>query len=88
MVEEELMEKICESTKATIDYFGKKVTYINVLRNISVSCDCEGVEAEPVVSPNIGIAASVDIVSVDAASVDLIYALSERDRHAMAERIF
>ena len=87
VVEEELMEKISESTKATIDYFGKKVTYINVLRNISVSCDCEGVEAEPVVTPNIGIVASLDIVAADAASVDLIYALSEKDRHAMAERI-
>ena len=87
VAEEELMEKISESTKATIDYFGKKVTYINVLRNISVSCDCEGVGAEPVVTPNIGILASVDIVAVDAASVDLIYALSEKDRHAMVERI-
>ena len=87
VVEEELMEKISESTKATIDYFGKKVAYINVLRNISVSCDCEGVEAEPVVTPNIGIVASLDIVAADAASVDLIYALSEKDRHAMAERI-
>ena len=87
VVEEELMEKISESTKATIDYFGKKVTYINVLRNISVSCDCEGVNAQPVVTPNIGILASVDIVAVDAASVDLIYALGEEDRHAMEERI-
>lgn len=87
VAEEELMEKISESTKATIDHFGKKVTYVNVLRNISVSCDCEGVGAEPVVTPNIGILASVDIVAVDAASVDMIYALSEKDRHAMEERI-
>ncbi|MBQ1566757.1 MAG: DUF362 domain-containing protein, partial [Erysipelotrichaceae bacterium] len=47
--EEELMERISESTKATIDFFGKNVTYINVMRNMSVSCDCEGVAAEPVV---------------------------------------
>ena len=87
VAEEELMEKISESTKATIDFFGKRVVYINVLRNISVSCDCEGVEAEPVVTPNIGIVASTDIVAADAASVDLIYALPEKDRYAMAERI-
>ena len=87
VAEEELMEKISESTKATIDHFGKNITYLNVLRNISVSCDCEGVAAQPVVTPDIGILASVDIVAVDTASVDLIYALSEKDRHAMVERI-
>ena len=87
VAEEELMEKISESTKATIDYFGKRVTYVNVLRNISVSCDCEGVEAEPVVTPNIGILASVDILAIDQCSVDLIHALSPEDRHAMVERM-
>ena len=86
-VEEELMEKITESTKATIDYFGKHVTYVNVLRNMSVSCDCEGVEAEPVVTPNVGIVASVDILAVDQASVDMVYAMKEEDRHALVERI-
>ncbi len=84
---EELMEKISESTKATVDYFGKHVTYVNVLRNISVSCDCEGTDAEPVVTPDIGIVASVDILAADQACVDLIHALSPRDRHAMAERM-
>ena len=87
VIEEELMEKITESTKATIDFFGKNVTYVNVLRNISVSCDCEGVAAEPVVTPNIGIVASVDICAADTASVDLIHALSPRHRKAMVERI-
>ena len=84
---EELMERIAESTKATIDHFGKNVTYINVLRNMSVSCDCEGVAAEPVVTPNIGILASTDILAIDAASVDLIYALSEEDGKALRERM-
>ena len=61
IAEEELMEKISESTKATIDFFGKNVTYVNVMRNMSVSCDCEGVAAQPVVTPNVGILASTDI---------------------------
>ncbi len=86
-LEEELMERISESTKATIDFFGKRVCYVNVMRNISVSCDCEGCLAEPVVTPNIGILASTDIVSVDQACVDLIYALSETDGAAMRQRI-
>ena len=87
VVQEELMEKISESTKATIDYFGRRVTYVNVLRNISVSCDCEGIAAQPVETPNIGILASTDILAVDQCSVDLIHALSEKDRHAMVERM-
>ena len=84
---EELMERISESTKATIDYFGKNITYINVLRNMSVSCDCEGISAMPVVTPNIGILASTDILAIDSASVDLIYALKDEEHKDMVERI-
>ncbi len=85
--EEKFMEHMTESTKATIDHFGTHVAYINVMRNMSVSCDCEGVAAEPVVTPNVGILASLDILAIDQACVDLIYALPENFRHAMVERI-
>ncbi len=87
IAEEELMERISESSKATIDYFGKNVSYINVMRNMSVSCDCEGTGAMPVVTPNVGIIASLDILAVDKCSVDLIYAMKEEDRHDLVERI-
>lgn len=86
-VEEELMEKITESTKSVIDYFGEHITYVNVMRNMSVSCDCEGVAAAPVVTPNVGILASVDILAADQASVDLIHAMTEEDHHDLMERI-
>lgn len=85
-VEEEFMEKMTESTKAVIDRFGGHVAYVNVLRNMSVSCDCEGVDAEPVVTPNVGILASVDILAADQASVDMIHAMTEEDHHALLER--
>ncbi len=84
---EELMERIAESTKATIDFFGKNVIYINVMRNMSVSCDCEGVAAAPVVTPNVGILASVDILAVDQASIDLVFAMKEEEHHDLVERI-
>ncbi len=84
---EELMERMTESTKATYDYFGDRIAYMNVMRNMSVSCDCEGLAAEPVVTPNIGILGSVDILALDTASVDLIYAMKEEDKKAMKERI-
>lgn len=84
---EELMEKIAESTKATVNHFAGNICYINVLRNISVSCDCEGLEAEPVVTPDIGIVASLDILAADQTCVDLIYSLPGDGGKAMIERI-
>lgn len=87
IAEEELMERITESSKVTVDYFKDRITFVNVLRNMSVSCDCEGVEAAPVVTPNIGIVASLDILAVDQASVDLVYALKENEHHDLVERI-
>ena len=87
IAEEELMERMTESSKAVVDHFGEHICFVNVLRNMSVSCDCEGVGAEPVVTPNIGILASRDILAIDQASVDLVYALKEDDRHALVERM-
>ena len=84
---EEFMERMTESAKAVVDHFAPHITFVNVLRNMSVSCDCEGVGAEPVVTPNIGILASLDILAVDQASVDLVYALKEEDHHALVERM-
>ena len=87
---EELMEKITESTKATIDHFGERVVYINVMRNMSVSCDCEGTAAQPVVTPNVGILASTDICAIDSASVDLVVAMTNAGlvhNHDLVERM-
>lgn len=87
IAEEEFMERMTESTKATIDYFGKRVAYVNVMRNMSVSCDCEGVLAEPVVTPNVGILSSTDLLAIDQACVDIIYAMTAEEHHDMVERI-
>ncbi|WP_294559331.1 DUF362 domain-containing protein [uncultured Mailhella sp.] len=81
------MERMVEGGKAVTDHFGNHITYINVLRNMSVSCDCEGVNAEPVRLPDLGILASTDILAIDKASVDMIYALPEDVRAHMVERI-
>lgn len=84
---EEFMERMTESAKSVVDHFGEHIAFVNVLRNMSVSCDCEGVEAAPVVTPNIGILASLDILAIDQASVDLVYALKEEERHDLVERM-
>ena len=84
---EEFMERMTESTKATIDFFGPRVCYVNVMRNMSVSCDCEGTAAAPVVTPNVGILSSTDILAVDQACIDIIYAMTEAEHNDMVERI-
>lgn len=84
---EELMERIAESAKATVDHFGNRISFINVLRNMSVDCDCAGTQAAPPTAPNIGILASTDILAIDQASVDLLYALPEHYKRDMVERI-
>ena len=87
IAEEELMERISESTKATIDHFAPHVCYINTMRNMSVSCDCEGTEAEPVVTPDVGLVASLDILAADNACIDLIYSLPDGGGKALIERV-
>lgn len=81
------MERMVEGGKAVTDYFGPRIVYINVLRNMSVDCDCAGTGAASVVTPDIGILASTDILAVDQASVDMVYALPEKDRQDLVERI-
>ena len=87
IAQEELMERITESTKATADYFGEHITYVNVMRNMSVSCDCEGTAAAPVVTPNVGIVASTDVLAVDQACMDLLYAMKKEENGDLVKRI-
>lgn len=49
------MERMTESTQATVSHFKDKIAFINVMRNMSVDCDCAGTSAKPVVTPDIGI---------------------------------
>lgn len=87
IAKEEFMERMTESAKAVVDHFDGHIAFVNVLRNMSVSCDCEGCDAMPVVTPNIGIVASVDLLAADQASVDLVYALRREDHADLTERI-
>ena len=87
IAEEELMERISESSAATLSRFGKNIAYINVMRNMSVDCDCAGLEAAKVETPNVGILASLDILAIDQACVDLIFAMKEEENHALVERM-
>lgn len=81
------MELMADAGKATIDYFGKHIVFINVMRRMSVDCDCAGIHAaEPKIS-DIGIVASTDILAVDQACVDMVYAKADAEKHDLVERI-
>lgn len=59
------MERMVEGGKAITNHFGQHITYINVLRNMSVDCDCAGLGAAAPTTPDLGIIASTDILAVD-----------------------
>ena len=80
-------ENMAESAKATVDHFAPHIAFINVLRNMSVDCDCAGTSAAPVKAHDIGILASTDLVAVDQASIDMVYQLPENELHDLKERI-
>jgi uncharacterized Fe-S center protein len=75
-----------ESGKRTIEHFDSHITYINVLKNISVDCDCDAHGVKPTCN-DIGIVGSQDILAIDTASIDMVYAQPEQQRHDMMERI-
>ena len=84
---ERLMENMAESAKAVCDHFGQKIVFINVLRRMSVDCDCAGTAAAEPTIPDIGILASTDILAIDQASIDLVWAKPENEKHDLVERI-
>ena len=79
------MELMCDSANATCNHFGKNIVFLNVMRRISVDCDCAGTSAAEPTMKDIGICASTDILAIDQACADMIY--SATDSHDMKERI-
>ena len=84
---EKLMETMAESAKATCDFFGKRICFINVMRRMSVDCDCAGTSAAEPAIPDVGILASTDILAVDQACIDLVFHMTHAENHDLVERI-
>ncbi|MBQ7516530.1 MAG: DUF362 domain-containing protein [Schwartzia sp.] len=84
---DDFMENMADSGKATCDYFGKHIVFLNVMRRMSVDCDCAGTSAAEPTIPDLGMMASADILAIDQACVDMVYAQPEKDRHDLVERI-
>ena len=83
---EPFFEKIVEYNKAVLDAMNGKILFINVLNNLSISCDCDG-RAPKAELPDIGILSSVDPVALEKASLDQIYAQPANLRKSLVDRI-
>ena len=84
-LKEEFMERMADSGKATCDFFGKRIVFINVMRRMSVDCDCAGTSAKEPTMADVGILASTDILAIDQACCDFVY--SAPDSADLRERI-
>lgn len=80
------LESMADAAKSIVDLFGDKTAYINVMKNMSVDCDCCAVAEDPCIA-DIGILASTDPVAIDKACVDLVYASDDKGKEHLIERI-
>ena len=80
------LESMADAALSVVDYFGGKCAYINVMKNMSVDCDCCAVAEDPCI-PDIGILASLDPVAIDKACVDLVYSCDAPRKAHLIERI-
>lgn len=77
---------MADAAKSVVDYFSGNIVYINVMKNMSVDCDCCAVAEDPCIA-DIGILASTDPVALDKACVDLVYKCDDKGKGHLIKRI-
>ena len=80
------LESMADAAGSVIDYFKGNLLYVNVMKNMSVDCDCCAVAEDPCIA-NIGILVSTDPIAIDQACIDLVYACSDPGKPHLLERI-
>ena len=80
------LESMADAAASIVDYFQGNVVYINVMKNMSVDCDCCAKAEDPCMK-DIGILISLDPVAIDQACLDLVYASDDPGRDHLIERI-
>ncbi len=80
------LRSMADAASSVVDYFEGKILYINVMKNMSVDCDCCAIAEDPCMG-DIGILASVDPVAIDKACLDLVYASDDPGKEKLVERI-
>ena len=84
--QDKFLEAMADAASSIVDYFKGNAVYINVMKNISVDCDCDGNASDPCMK-DIGILASLDPVAIDQACLDLVYNSNDPGRDKLIERI-
>ena len=80
------LEAMADAAGSVVNYFGGNILYVNVMKNMSVDCDCCAVAEDPCIA-DIGILVSDDPVAIDQACIDLVYACSDPGKPHLIERI-
>ena len=80
------LDSMADAAMSVIDYFKGEIVYINVLKNMSVDCDCVAKAKDPCIA-DIGIVASLDPVAIDQACIDMVYNCTDPGRDQLIERI-
>lgn len=80
------LKSMADSASSIIDFFQRKIAYINVMKNMSVDCDCCSVAEDPCIK-DIGILASLDPVAIDQACIDLVYNSNDEGKAHFIERV-
>ena len=80
------LESMADAAASVVDYFKGNILYVNVMKNMSVDCDCCAVAEDPCIA-DIGILVSDDPIAIDQACIDLVYACSDEGKPHLIERI-
>ncbi len=80
------LKSMADAASSVVKYFGDNIVYINVMKNMSVDCDCCAVAEDPCMK-DIGMLISTDPVAIDRACLDLVYASDDPGKDHLIERI-
>lgn len=80
------LESMADAALSIVKYFKGDTAFVNVMKNMSVDCDCCAVAEDPCMK-DIGILVSLDPVAIDQACLDLVYASDDLGRDHLLERI-
>src|SRR5574344_1240360 len=84
--QDKFLEAMADAASSVVNMFKNKIAFINVMKNISVDCDCCAVAEDPCMK-DIGILASLDPIAIDKACIDLIYNSKDEGRNHFVERV-
>ena len=80
------LESMADAASSVVEYFKGNAVYINVMKNMSVDCDCCAVAEDPCLA-DIGVLASTDPVAIDQACIDLVYGCDDPGKAHFLERV-